>query len=893
MALAKNIGAAQADRYYDKDDYYTKDAAAPSAWHGEGAAALGLSGPVQPDDFKALVRGELPDGTQLHRGGSGERRAGTDFEFSAPKSFSIQALVMGDDRLVRAHQEAVAIARERIEATTATRVMRDGQQEVEFTGRAVIAEFLHTTSRAGDPDLHSHVVALNLTQRQDGQWRSVDNTAMFKEQRLMYEIYLSELAQRARTLGYEITTGKHGNPELAHITREQIEQFSSRGNEIEAALAAQGLTLDTATAKQKKAATLSTRKAKQDYNREELGKVWRERAAELGIKDPAARERTEQRSAPGGHTPDQQAAREAVSFALKHLGEREAAFERRELLAVALRESRGSSGYHDIDAELKRRQQQSEVLASRSQERLTTPEALKIERRILQIERDGRNALKPIAAPEAVARHLSDARLTVGQAQAVELAATSPHRVNGIQGYAGSGKTTALHSFKSLAKEHGYQLIGLAPSHSAVKALNGAGIESRTLQGWLSEKDDGKALSERSIVVLDEAGLVGNRNLLSTLERAEKHGARVLLVGDTKQYQAVEAGRGFGQLQQHGMATARMTEILRQKNGRLAQAARLSVDEPAKALSRLEVREIADAGERHRRIALDYAEQPRTVRDSTLILTGTNEARAELNRTVRDALKARGELSGQAATVRTFQRKDLTIAEQKRLDRYRVGDAVLFRRAYRSLGVERGEIYQVTRIGSDRVHARSDDGKEIAFGPANLSGKGLSLGRIEGREVAPGEGLRMTDTDRTLGVRNGERGMVHSVSPGAIELRSADGGSKTLRTDRVLPLEYSYAATGHSAQGLGADRVLLDKDTKARTTDHRSFYTDLTRAKHAAIVYTNDRSALPQAIARQSQKTAALDAVKSRDHGRRGEHHTANSTPPPAPTATRGMHNHR
>jgi ATP-dependent exoDNAse (exonuclease V) alpha subunit len=94
-----------------------------------------------------------------------------------------------------------------------------------------------------------------------------------------------------------------------------------------------------------------------------------------------------------------------------------------------------------------------------------------------------------------------------------------------------------------MAEQRGYELVGLAPSHSAVKALDGAGIEARTLQSWLSEKDDGKALSEPTILVVDEAGLVGNKNLQSTLERANKHGARVLLVGDTKQYQAVEAGR--------------------------------------------------------------------------------------------------------------------------------------------------------------------------------------------------------------------------------------------------------------------------------------------------------------------------------------------------------------
>lgn len=866
MALAKNISTAQADRYYDKDDYYTKDATAPSQWHGKGAKALGLNGVVQADDFKALVRGELPDGTQLHKGGSNARRAGTDFEFSAPKSFSIQALVLGDARLVEAHRNAVAIARTRIEASTATRVSREGQSGVEFTRSAVIAEFLHTTSRAGDPDLHSHVVALNLTRRADGQWRSVDNTAMFREQRLMHEIYLSELAKGARVLGYEIAAGKHGNPELAHISREQIEHFSSRGKVIEAALAKRGLTRQTASAAQKAVVTLATRSAKQRYDRDELTRMWQQRARDSGIslQMPVRKTGPETNASASSIPPiERQAARAAIDFALAHLGEREAAFPRKEVLTVALRESRGFVGYSDLNRELMRRQKTGEVLASRHTERVTTREALKIERRILEIECVGRGKLRSVATNNEVARHLSPEKLTVGQAAAVELAATTSNKVSGIQGYAGSGKTTALRTFRSLAAQRGYHVIGLAPSHSAVKALNEAGIEARTLQSWLSEKGEGRALSERTIVVIDEAGLVSNRNLLSTLERTNKHGARVLLVGDTKQYQAVEAGRAFAQLQQHGMVTARMTEILRQRNGRLAEAARLSVDEPVRALSRLEVCEIADADERYHRIALDYAGLDRTARDSTLVLTGTNQARVQLNRAVRDVLKSQGELSGVSTHVRVFQRRDLTEAEQKRLDRYRMGDAVSFRKAYRSIGVGRGEIYQVTRIGNEGVLARSDAGKEITFDPVRLSGKGLSLGRIEEREISAGEALRITDTDRTLGMRNGERLTVASVTGEVIEVQTHAGLRKTLQANRVLPIEYGYAVTGHSAQGLGADRVLLDKDAKARTTDHRSFYTDLTRAKREAIVYTDDHKALPQAVVRQSQKSAALEVVIS------------------------------
>ncbi|MDB5975068.1 MAG: exonuclease subunit alpha [Nevskia sp.] len=879
MALAKNISAGQADRYYDKDDYYTKDAAAPSQWHGSGAKALRLSGAVKPEDFKALVRGELPDGTTLHRGGSNVRRAGTDFEFSAPKSFSIQALVVGDDRLVKAHQQAVAVARQRIEAVIATRVTKAGKTTVEYTGSAVIAEFLHTTSRGGDPDLHSHVVALNMTQRKDGQWRSVDNEAMFKEQRLMYQIYLSELARAAKELGYGITTGKHGNPELAHITRDQIEQFSSRAVEIEALLAAQGLTLETATPKQKKAATMKTRRAKQKYDRGELERRWRERAEAIGVR----------RSIPGRDGPDsenrnprstglpdeREAAREAIGFALAHLGEREAAFERGKLLAVALRESRVVS-YHAIANELKLRERWGSVMASPNGRRVTTRQARDIERRILAIEKRGRGHVRPITPADQVARHLAERDLNVGQAEATQLAATSGNRVIGIQGLAGSGKTTMLRTFQEIAQQNGYHVMALAPSHSAVQALSKSGIEAKTLQSWLLDREASAALSNRTIVVLDEAGLVGNRAVLATLERVRDRGARIILVGDKKQYEAVEAGRAFAQLQQHGMATAQMTQMLRQRDGRLAQAARLSVDTPAQALGHLEVREITDPGERYRRIAQDYVRLDPVERGKTLILTGTNEARTQLNNAVRVALTASDELAGARTTIRVFQRKDMTEAEQKRLDRYAIGDTVLFQKDYRSIGAARGEIYRVTGIGLDGVRAESEDDKAVVFVPAQVSGKGFTLGRIELREVAAGEAVRFTGTDRAQGFKNGERATVESVSGTSLVLEAPDGTRKALSTDRILPLEYGYAATGHSAQGLGADRVLMDRDTSAPTTNHRSFYTDLTRAKHAVVIYTNDRRGLPKAIVRQSQKTTALEVVRERSR-------TERTAPPPSP----------
>ena len=452
MALARNISARHAATYYETDDYYTRDRS-PSEWHGEGAHALGLSGPVDREIFASLVEGRMPGGAKLHRGG-GARRGGTDFEFSAPKSFSIQALVNGDKRLIDMHRSAVAVARQRIEATIATRVTQRRTMRLEFTRSAVIAQFEHATSRAGDPDLHSHVVVLNLTRRADGQWRSIENAEMFKEQRLMYETYLSEMAKGAKDLGYGITIGKHGNPELAHITREQIEHFSRRSREVEKELESEGLTRAVSTPEAKRRAALSTRQAKQDYDHAALRAEWIERGQDIGLRQylPSEGPRLPVRS-------ESEFAAEAVRFAIDHLSERQAAFSRRDVLLESLRAARGAAASQAISAELDRRIASGDLVADTAGHWLTTRTAIETEQRLLAIELQGRGAVPVIAVAMPHAAETSVfSGLNAGQRSLVELILTTRNRIIGVNGLAGTGKTTALTVARDLARARGFRV---------------------------------------------------------------------------------------------------------------------------------------------------------------------------------------------------------------------------------------------------------------------------------------------------------------------------------------------------------------------------------------------------------------------------------------------------
>lgn len=853
MALARNISARHAATYYEKDDYYTRDRR-PSEWHGEGARTLGLSGPVDRETFASLVDGRLPGALTLHRGG-GARRGGTDFEFSAPKSFSIQALVNGDKRLIDVHRSAVAIARQRIEATIATRVTERSTMRLEFTRSAIIAQFEHATSRAGDPGLHSHVVVLNLTRRADGQWRSIENAEMFKEQRLMYETYLSELAKGAKDLGYGIMIGKHGNPELAHITREQIEHFSRRSRDVEAGLESEGLTRETSTPAAKRRTALSTRKAKQGYDHAELRAEWSERGQHIGLRQYLPTE-----GPPLPAVSESEFAAEAVRFAIEHLSERQAAFSRRDALVESLRAARGAATSQVISAELDRRIGTGDLVPDAGGQWLTTRTAIEAEQRLLTIELQGRTAVQPISVTlPGAAKASAFSSLNAGQRSLVELVLTTRNRIVGVNGLAGTGKTTALRVVRDLAQREGFEFVGLAPSHSAVRALQRSGIESQTVQRWLLDKNAESKLTPRSVVVLDEAGLAGTVTLRAVLERVERAGSRAVLVGDVYQYESVEAGRGFVQLQQQGMQTAELSETVRQREPRLAEAARLSVCEPGRALQLLPVIEERDAAARHACMARDFGALSPSEQAQTLLLTGSHEARRDINERVRAELG----LAGSGERIRVVRALDMTAAQKKQLETYQPSLAVRFEKDYRSLGARRGDTAQVERIFSDAMIVSLPDGTHRTMSPRRLSGKGWSVGAVEDFEVSVGERVRFTGSNPSAGYRNREHGVVEEIGADALAIRRSDGSTVRLARDQVLSLDYSYAVTGHSAQGLDASRVVMEKDTHSRTTHRRSFYTDLTRARDAAVLVTDSSVRLAQLVSSDRTQLAALDVVGS------------------------------
>ncbi len=898
-----------------QDDYYTKEGG--GIWMGQGAQKLGLNGEVDQARFRALLEGRLPDGRRIRetfKVNVTPKRHGWDFTFSAPKSVSMQALVGGDQAIIEAHNKAVRAAVALMEGHVNARKKVGGRSHREWTGNLVAAAFQHELSRAKDPQLHTHVVVMNMTERSDKQWRALSNEELFKHTKLIGAAYRAGLARELQLLGYEIRlTDKDGGFELAHIDRAQIEAFSQRSRMIEDALSNHGKTRGEASTLEKEVIALATRPKKDRLTAQErrlLMAHWKEKSRAAGI-DYSRGERK-----PGGPARDESSARESMDFAIAHLTERQSVMLDSVVMTAAMQHAVGRATHDELRAELMRRIAAGDLIAEaplyrladdrkgspgktrtllqdelqleksvpidaaayaigeairngrlvRTEPRYTTASAWRTEQSILRTEREGRQRLKPMMDLRCADHAISRTDLNRGQREAARMMLTTENRVTGIQGSAGVGKTHLIKTAASIAERNRYRVVVLAPYANQVERLQAEGLPASTLATFLVSKD--KGVDETTLIVIDEAGLVPTRQMDATLQIAERCGSRVVLSGDVQQLKAIEAGRPFAQLQENGMQTAIVDQIQRQKTPDLKPAVELAAKGKSReSLARIDrhVREIPDDKARYTEIAREYAAMAEEQRARTLVVSGTNAARRELNALIRRELG----IEGTGREFETLSRKDLTQAERRNAPSYRIGDYVQPEKDYPRAGLKQGEVYRVAEIEArNRLVLAGEDGARLEINPRHHAQ--LSVYEKTRSELAAGDWARITRNSPALEVSNGDRVRVLDVSAERIGLENEKGRRIELDGTRPLHLEHAYATTVHSAQGLSTDRMMVDLDTRSLTTGKDLYYVAISRARYEAKVYTNSRIELPAAISREAVKTAALEIQREQAVPRMG-----------------------
>lgn len=898
-SISALTSSAQASSYYEADDYYADGGLCPSEWQGQGAKQLGLSGEVGREQFRALLDGKLPNGQQLGtiRSGKLEHRPGWDVTMSAPKSVSIMAEVAGDRRLIKAHDKAVKSALAFVERhAAATRIRMEGKVERHETDNLAIASFRHDTSRAQDPQLHTHNVILNMTRDAEGSWRSLEPRALYQLQKSIGAVYRQELARGVRELGYEIETGKESMFEIRDVSEQVVRAFSERAGQVEARLAERGKTRETASGEEKQVAALDTRDAKKSANRGELVKGWRATADKAGFGPEVRQElvaKAEARAACADHgsaidAEGKLVASRAIAFASENLGERQSVFSAADLEREAGRIGLGKASSVQIGGAIASARESGELVARTYVDRrgaafsgFTTPANIENERRLLRAEIDGRGAVKPVmtmaqATMAALRSELkSEHRWNLGQQEATRVLLTSPNRIAAVQGYAGTAKTTTvLTAYADAARSKGLAVTALAPTASAAKSLGDAlGMRGETVAKNLLGSDQ---MRRGGVWIVDEASMLSARDMASLLEMGAKKDARIVLVGDVKQLGSVGAGAAFAQLQSAGMQTARLDEIVRQTNASAKEAVQASIEGDArKALAALDrgggsIIERADRDQRFEAIAKAYAALDRKERLRTLVIEPSREGRDALTADIRKELAKAEELSGAGVTIRSLVGKGLSRAEARDPSSYERGDMVRFTRDYADKGVSRSEAYRVEKIDPAKaaITLRSANGRDIDWRLRQWGSGKVQAFSEQSLELKSGDRIQFTRNDRELGRVNGGRGTVTAVDEEVrtATIRSARGQDQILELDTVRDqhIRHAYVETAHAAQGRTSDRVLIHADSKATNLiDQRSFYVSVSRAKEAVAIYTNDRSKLVAAINERAGRAQTAIAEKS------------------------------
>ena len=712
------------------EDYYLGSGEAPGYWLASGGRELSLEGVVAEDPLRAVLGGRHPGtGERLMNGKptKRERVPGFDLTFRAPKSVSLLH-ALGDkeasNQAMSAHDAAVGAALGYLERhASEARRGKAGHRRIASEG-FVAAGFRHRTSRAGDPLLHTHVVVANIIKGEDGRWGALDARQLYRHAKTAGYLYQAHLrAELTRRLGVEWAPVRNGSADLEGISRDVIRAFSKRRSEIEAIV---GEHTDNAAAAH--TAAVMTRRAK-DYSVTPgllLGE-WRERAARLGLT-----RRTIQKLV--GRTDyhpvnrDRESAIAGALVAATGLTAQASNFGRREVMQAICAHLRSGASVDTIE-ELADRFLTSDLIlaltpasdAGASESRFTTPEMLSVETKVIDIAFRRRSAACGVAAEISVRAALA-ARTSLfdDQRTMVEHLTRSGHGVDVVVGKAGAGKTFALAAAREAWEASGLVVLGCALSARAAEELElGSGIRSCTITSLLRDLDDPlqQGLHRGSVIVVDEAGMVGTRTLDRLLTYAERSDSKIVLVGDDRQLPEIEAGGAFRGIKDR-LSSVELDQVRRQPLGWERDALDLirrgeSQEAIAAYLEHDRVVLAATSEETRDRLLLDWWESQASTEPAVMIAARRSEV-SDLNQRARRMVRSAGRLGEASIDVDGVQ--------------FSTGDRVMTLMNNRRLEVKNGTqgTIQDLDVGRGEVTLQRDDGSSVTLPSSYLAAGYLS-----------------------------------------------------------------------------------------------------------------------------------------------------------------------
>jgi len=842
------------------NDYYTQGEIEVGRWIGLGAERLGLieGRPVDRDTFMRLCDNLHPaTGDLLTQRLNKERRVFFDFTCSAPKSVSLMAVTMGDERILQIHQRAARVAAKELEAFASTRVRLQGSQDNRLTGNIVGAEFCHNSSRALDPQLHTHFTLFNGTfDLHEQRWKSLQTSRMFRAIHFATEVYRNELSKGLHALGYEtVRTAKAF--EIVGVSLDLCARFSKRAKERDKVVAEMERRLGRAiTNNEVSSAVHKTRSRKlkgissQEVRSRQLAQMSEAEIAKLRSVMVHADGTAVSASNPVSNE-------QALSFAVGHVFERASVVPQDQIFQHALINGRGC-----VDlARLKELVRASDELI-RACGAVDAADALVSTRQILETELyliARMNAGKDASTPLNPYFHLS-AELGDDQRKALDLLLHSPDQFTGIRGLAGTGKTTALTELARAISDAGLEPWVCAPTGSAADVLRKDGFDAVTLQRLLVDPKLQASLGTRSVIILDEAGAVGIDDMKRFFEVVAKKGARGIFSGDTGQHSSVPRGDALRILEVHSRYSfGQLTEIRRQRENDYRKVVELAASKKSEeAFDRLDsmgdVHEPDRIYEAAANAYLGALDQKR----SALLVSPTWVEIHALTAQVRDKLKERGILGRADVTRVVLDSLSWTDAQKRSVASYRSGMVVLFHRD--SGGYKQHDTATVVSASDGFVLLQHEDGSKRRFRPS----KGNTFEVCEPLQLAvsPGDKLLL----RANRSQNENGSSVSLINGQIVTVKTVDKDGRIALTDgRFIPADYrmfchGYAVTSHASQGKTVDEVIVVASTRSFAAVNREqFYVSISRGRQRCQLFTDDKELLRDRIGLSRKRTAAVD----------------------------------
>ena len=851
------------------NDYYSEHEKVQGYWRGELADAFSLQDKVvtseefslfqrnvNPKTLVRLTQKNMPGGPRFF-----------DFQVAAPKSVSVMS--MFDERLIEAHRESVRIAMAELERLAAVRV-RDGENvrtnNYETTGKLVYAEFMHDTSRALDPQLHTHNVVCNVTRAGDGRHKALETLEMCRAIRYAGKVYHNEMAARCRELGYETveTRDRKGNViwyDLACVPADVMERFSKRRQQIEKAevefIAAHGR---KPTLSENNYLSTSTRTDKMLTSTS--GKVREFQMGQLGHQEEEqlyAAARRAKEHGPVTNTLDHERTVEQIRNVIDELYERESVLKLDKILAEMLNRNLGRIKLQELKKAVKEIPELRNLGGNEANPYYAPEFVIERELSAIELVEQQRDIFDAIA-PEFQAFPGDQSR----EAQAVLIHGllSSKDRFNLFRGVAGAGKTSTLQEFCKGLRSGGVTDIYLvAPTNSATDVLKQEGFEqSQTVAGFLLSKQKPPA---GAYVIIDESGLNSLREGVEILRLARKNNYRVLFVGDARQHTAVESGDFFRLLEDYSQIQKfSLTEIHRQRNEEYRRGIfECAMGQHEQAFERFDKQHFIHEGkqkylEEAAGKYMEYTEQGQYL-NRAILVAPTHEECDKLTDAVREKLKEMEVIRGAGRETEVFRSWNKPKAWLKDASNFQPGMTIGFIRNMKGVG-NAGEVTRIEAV----------DGKQLVLANGKrIFAKGASdfidVGELRKIELCEGDLIQFRVNLKAKKIYNGTLAHV-SADPGKVEILYSDGRPRELidMPENYAAFDYGWVTTSHKSQGRTAENVVV----AAESLDRKAFYVALSRGRKEMSLHCPDKKHLKRNLAkRPGERTSIHDLIRDRE----------------------------